>query len=313
MTPPDLDSLLAAVAERHDLTVLAARDVGSRAWNLADESSDYDVAILFRQPPPAYATVGGYTASVSASRGDVELRGWNVRRFAELLVDSSPAALEFLHSPLRYREHDALTALAADAADRFRPIDVHHHYRSLAAEQYRTYLQRRLLVRGDPAYRVVDETPTEWAVEPLDAEAADASDASDVAETTRAADGTSAVERLPKADDRYEPGTVDRTVKRNLYVIRAALYAEFVRDTHAFPTLDFPAFVEAERERIGDAYEDVRTLVERKRAGEGGAVVGDVFGEERVVLPERVDPEVHAVRGVPTDRVNEFVRETFEK
>ena len=324
MTPPELDSLLADLAERHDLTVLAARDLGSRAWNLASESSDYDVAILFRQPAAAYATVGGSTASVSESRGAAEVRGWNVSRFGELLVESNPAALEFLHSPLRYREHDALAALEADVADRFRPIGLYHHYRSLAAGQYRTYLQQRLLVHGDPAFVVVDETPTEWVVEPLDEEEADAKEATtgetnakepgaDEADEASEATGTSAPGRLPKDDERYESGAVDGTVKRNLYVIRAVLYAEFVRDTHEFPTLDFPAFVAAERERIGDAYDDVRTLVERKRAGEGDAVVGDVFGAERVVLPDHLDPAVHAVRGIPTGRVNAFVRETFEQ
>ena len=306
MTPPELDSLLADVADRRDLTVLAARDLGSRAWSLASESSDYDVAVLFRQPATTYATLDGYVPSVSASRGPVELRGWNVKRFGEMLVDSNPTALEFLHSPLRYRDCTELDALEADVGDRFRPIDVYHHYRSLATRQYRQYLQRRLLVRGDPEYVVVSETPAEWVVEPLDAVVAGAGDG------TRAGDGrANGVERLPKDDERYEPGAVDRTVKRNLYVVRAVLYAEYVRDTHAFPALDFPAFAEAERDRLADVYEDVRSLVDRKRAGEGDAVVGDVFGAERVVLPEYVDPTVHAVRGIPAERVNEFVRATF--
>ncbi|MWG33932.1 nucleotidyltransferase domain-containing protein [Halomarina oriensis] len=295
--PPELDGLLDDVAAHHDLTVLAARDIGSRAWNLASESSDYDVGFLFRQEPMEYVTLGGTVSTVRDERGEVEVRGWNVTRFAELLASSNPTVLEFLHSPLRYRDHDALTRLEAAVADQFRPIGVYHHYRSMAARQYHKYLQRRLLVHGDPEYEIVDETAEEWVVRPLDG---------------GEEDDDAATERLPKADDRYEAGTTDMTVKRNLYVIRGVLYAEYVRDTHAFPTLDFPAFVEAERDRLGDDYEAVRSLVERKRAGEGDAVVGDVFGDERTRLSKQVDPEVHGVRGIATERVDAFVRETFE-
>ncbi|MFD1515408.1 DNA polymerase beta superfamily protein [Halomarina rubra] len=294
--PPELDDLLDDVAADHELTVLAARDVGSRAWNLASESSDYDVGFLFRQEPMDYVTLDGTVSTVHDERGEVEVRGWNVTRFAELLVDSNPTTLEFLHSPLRYREHDALAALEADVADQFRPIGVYHHYRSLAARQYHKYLQRRLLVHGDPEYEIVDETDEEWVVEPLGGERGD-----DVEVT-----------RLPKDDERYATGAVDRTVKRNLYVIRGVLSAEYVRDTHEFPTLDFPAFVKQEQTRLGDDYDAVRDLVARKRAGEGDAVVGDVFGRERVVLSADIDPEVHGVRGITKERANAFVRETFD-
>jgi len=296
--PPELDALLADLADRHGLTVLAARDVGSRAWNLASEGSDYDVGVLFRQEPIDYLCLDGAVETVRADRGAVEIQGWNVTRFAELVVASNPTTLEFLHSPLRYREHDALAALEADVADRFRPIDVYHHYRSLAAHQYHKYLRRRLLVHGDPEYEVLDETDGEWVVRPLDGEGSE--------------DGGTATQRLPKDDERYGAGATDMTVKRNLYVIRGVLYAEYVLDTHAFPTLDFPAFVEGERDRLGGDYGAVRDLVERKRAGEGDAVVGDVFGRERVLLPEHVDPEVHGGRDIPADRVDAFVRETFD-
>ena len=87
--PPELNDLLADVAARHGLTVLAARDVGSRAWNLASESSDYDVGFLFRQEPLDYVTLGGTVSTVRDDRGDVEVRGWNVTRFAELLSSHS--------------------------------------------------------------------------------------------------------------------------------------------------------------------------------------------------------------------------------
>ncbi|WP_435318589.1 nucleotidyltransferase domain-containing protein [Haloarchaeobius sp. TZWSO28] len=292
--PPSLATALDALEASHDCTVLAARDVGSRAWGLDSERSDYDVAVLFRQPLVRYATLDEYVPSIEIEHGpDLELTGWNVRRFAELLVDSNPSVLEFLHSPLRYREHDALASLEADVAGDFEPIRLYHHYRSLAEHQYRKYLERRVLENGEPALVVTDETETHWVGEPVEPQNPS---------------------RLPKTDDRYTEGSCDQTVARNLYVIRAVLSARHVRDTHTFPDLHFPSFLdECEASGRVDAslLDRVRDLVARKQAGEGDAVVGQVFTPEQVALPEQISPEEHAVGGIATARVNRFVEETF--
>ncbi|WP_254768636.1 DNA polymerase beta superfamily protein [Salinilacihabitans rarus] len=293
MTVPEVESALERAAERRDLTILAARDVGSRAWNLADENSDYDVAVVFVQEPTAYATVGEYVESVAGEREPVELHGWNVSRFAELLVDSNPAAFEFLHSPRRYREFEPLSALERDVGYQFEPSALYYHYRSLANRQYRKYLHGRLLEGGDLAYLIEEE--------------------GDGRVIARRPDDPPTDAHLREVDpSSYERGRTDRTVRRNLYVARAVLYARYVRDIHRFPTLDFPAFLEHEGDRFDDSFvERARDLVERKRAGEGDETVGRVFEPSEVALPE-IDPEDHATGGVDRERVNDFVRAAFD-
>lgn len=150
MSPPSpVADAIDAVESRFDVTVLAARDVGSRAWNLADADSDYDAGVVFRQPAAAYATLGGYRAAVDFDGEDapevgdarVDVGGWNVRQFAELVVDSNPSAFEFLHSPVRYRDSAALDALAADVGEAFDPLSLYHHYRSLATSSYEEHVR----------------------------------------------------------------------------------------------------------------------------------------------------------------------------
>ncbi|WP_439026610.1 nucleotidyltransferase domain-containing protein [Haloarchaeobius sp. DT45] len=293
--PPSLATAIGDLEATHDCTVLAARDVGSRAWGLDSERSDYDVAVLFRQPAVRYATLDEYVPSVETEHGPaLELTGWNVTRFGELLADSNPSVLEFLHSPLRYRQYEPLSRLEADVAGDFEPIRLYHHYRSLAQHQYRKYIERRVLKNGDPALVVTDETETHWVGEPVHV-------------------GDPA--RVPKTDERYAEGSCDQTVKRNLYVVRAVLYARHVRDTHTFPNLHFPSFLDECEERgsvDASVLDRARELVARKRAGEGDAVVGQVFTPGEVALPEHIPPDDHAVRGIATARVNRFVEETFE-
>lgn len=315
MPDSPVERALEAVADRHDVRIVAARDVGSRAWNLDHAGSDYDVVFLFAQRPVDYATLDGYESAIEFSRGDYECQGWNVRRFAELIVDSNPTVFEFLHSPLRYREFDPLARLEGDVGDSFVPISLYHHYRSLAARQYRKYLQGRLLESegGDLAYRVLEDRGGEYLARSADSDA-------DVNVDVDPDDGdeNGTVQSIPKATDDYAEATTDRTVKRHLYVARGVLYAQYVRETHEFPTLDFPRFLEEVTDADWDGdlidptfLERTRRLAERKRRGEGDAVVGRLFEPEEVLLPE-IDPSEHAEGGVDRGRVDEFVRETLE-
>jgi predicted nucleotidyltransferase len=288
--PPGLADALAAVERDHDARVVAARDIGSRAWNLHSPASDHDVAALFVQRPAAYARLGDVVDSVERTEGETELRAWNVRRFGELLADSNPTALEFCHSPLVYRAYEPLSALVADVAEEFGPMSVYHHYRSLATRQYHKYLQQRLLDGGEPVFVVVADLDGAYRVRPVD-------------------DPDGPTERVPT--DRYEAATTDRTVKRALYVVRGILYAEYVRDTHRFPPLDFGAFLDSIGEVEGfdpdpELVATARDLAERKRAGDGDALVGDPVGPG-ALPPEHIDPETHAVRGIPRERVNAFI------
>lgn len=294
----DVATALDRFESHHDVRVIAARDLGSRAWKLEDPSSDVDVRALFVQDPVEYATLDGYESALALDRrNDVEVRGWNVRRFAELVADSNPTAFEFLHSPLRYREFDPLGRLETDVGHAFEPLALYHHYRSLARRQYRKYLQGRLLEDRELTYLILEERDDEYLVRPVDG---------DREETTEP-------EVVPHG--RYEEGATDRTVKRHLYVVRGLLYAQYVAEIHRFPELDFPAFLESEGDREcfdAEVVELASELVDRKRRGDGDVQIGRRLEPNQLDLPE-LDPADHAGRRVDRERIDGFVRETVHR
>jgi predicted nucleotidyltransferase len=307
-TPPEFTTALSKVEQAHDVQIIAARDTGSRAWGLDGPESDYDVDFLFTQPPVEYATVGEYEASITTTHGEkLELSGWNVKRFAELLIDSNPSVVEFLHSSLRYRDHEALDRLESAVADEFDPLTLYHHYRSLARNQHRKYIQRVLLDGDDPEWLVVASDEAGYDVRPVDSYGPDAS-------------GPDTPQSEPKRVERpteLRAATTDRCVKRNLYVGRAALAARYVLATHEFPPLQFSAMLDelATLDQFGELgrgaqpgrwIEAARELAEKKRAGEGGETVGDAFGAE-VIPPTEIDHERHGGGGIDVERVNQFV------
>lgn len=308
-TPAGFTTALSEIERDHDVRVIAARDTGSRAWGLDSPESDYDVNFLFVQPAVEYATVGGYEASITTTHGEkLELAGWNVKRFAELLIDSNPSVVEFLHSPLRYREHEALSDLETAIADEFDPLTLYHHYRSLARNQHRKYVQRVLLDGDDPAWLIDAADDEGYDVRPMESYGPDAA-----AAESGSADERSRVERPTDLRE----ATTDRSVKRNLYVGRAALAARYVLSTHEFPPLEFSTMLDelATLEGFGNLGAGDRTdhwietagdLAVLKRAGDGDELVGDAFGVD-VIPPTEIDHERHAGGGIDADRVNEFV------
>lgn len=137
-TPDEVRERLRVIEATRDVTVLAARDYGSRAWNLDGPDSDRDVAFVFRQPEMAYARLGEYVGSLDFERGGDSYAGWNVRRFAELATGSNPTVVEVLHSDVEYvRGGEPWTSFAAYVGRQFDPAALLGHYRSLAESNYR--------------------------------------------------------------------------------------------------------------------------------------------------------------------------------
>ena len=134
---------LRAIEARHDVTVLFACESGSRGWGFASPDSDYDVRFIYVNRPPWYLTVMPRRDVIEVPiSGDLDINGWDLRKALGLMRESNPTLLEWLRSPIVYRE-DAL------AMPRFRALSEAvfsnargwHHYASMAKKNFREHLQ----------------------------------------------------------------------------------------------------------------------------------------------------------------------------
>lgn len=132
-------------AASRNVVPLAAKERGSRMIGVEHEESDWDVFLLFVQEAEEYAKLGGYTDTVEGkvSGKDIDIHGWNVKKFAKLLMDSNPNAVEYLMSDKEYfRDVDfAFDKMATDAELNFNHMALYHHYLSLAKNNYRKYVE----------------------------------------------------------------------------------------------------------------------------------------------------------------------------
>jgi len=134
---------LARMEALHEVRILLAVESGSRAWGFASPNSDWDVRFIYAPRLPWYLRVNeGRDVIELPISGDLDINGWELRKSLALMQKCNPTLLEWLDSPLIYRQDEALMAqFRALAREFFNPTACWHHYFSMAKGNNREYLQ----------------------------------------------------------------------------------------------------------------------------------------------------------------------------
>ncbi|HAM74289.1 MAG TPA: nucleotidyltransferase [Alcanivorax sp.] len=145
----EIQRRLRAVEEAHDVRVLFAVESGSRAWGFPSPNSDYDVRFIYAHPREWYLSL-----DLEQRRDvieceivdDIDLSGWDIRKALKLFWQSNPSFVEWLHSPIVYRDQaefaERARALLPDVYDLNKGV---HHYLGMADKNYRGYLKAQLV------------------------------------------------------------------------------------------------------------------------------------------------------------------------
>ena len=147
-----LDPVCAAILERLDtversdgVRILYACESGSRAWGFPSRDADYDVRFIYLRPRDWYLSI-----DIETKRDVIELpidglldiNGWDLRKALKLLRKLNPALLEWLSSPVVYREQDDFAdALINRVRDKVPLASCAYHYLHMARGNFRGYLQ----------------------------------------------------------------------------------------------------------------------------------------------------------------------------
>ncbi|MXN30713.1 nucleotidyltransferase domain-containing protein [Delftia sp. CH05] len=134
---------LAEVERRHEVTVLFACESGNRGWGFASPDSDYDVRFIYVHRLPWYLTVApGRDVIEQPLSGELDVSGWELRKALGLLRASNPTLLEWLRSPVVYRQEQPWAErLHLLAEQGFSPVRGYHHYVAMARKNLRAHLQ----------------------------------------------------------------------------------------------------------------------------------------------------------------------------
>lgn len=135
---------LALAEHEHSVRVLYACESGSRAWGFASPDSDYDVRFIYAHPADWYLSF-----DVESRRDvieypivdEIDCGGWDIRKALYLFTRTNGALLEWLNSPITYRETGAFAESLREIAPKcVNSIALCYHYSHMARRNAREYI-----------------------------------------------------------------------------------------------------------------------------------------------------------------------------
>jgi predicted nucleotidyltransferase len=142
---PTLETIeqeLQRLESEHSVSIFYACESGSRAWGFESRDSDYDVRFVYAHRTEWYLSVKpGRDVIEPPEHHGIDAAGWDIRKALALMSKSNPPLLEWLRSPVVYRDRREVTDIARDLIPAyFSPIACFYHYLHMARGNYREHL-----------------------------------------------------------------------------------------------------------------------------------------------------------------------------
>lgn len=138
-----IQGTLAHIEAKHGVRILYACESGSRGWGFDSADSDWDVRFIYCHPRDWYLSIEEARDVIELPIDDLlDVNGWDLRKSLRLMKKSNPVLLEWLSSPIVYREDaGTMAAYRSLAQDFYQPAACLHHYLHMAKGNFREYLQ----------------------------------------------------------------------------------------------------------------------------------------------------------------------------
>lgn len=138
-----IDKRLDGIEREYGIRILYAVESGSRAWGFASENSDYDVRFIYCRSVQEYFRLTPHRDVVELPmEGDLDISGWDLMKALSLFRKSNPPLLEWLYSPVVYREREKVASqLRKWVPDSFSPRRLVYHYGNMARNHYRQQVE----------------------------------------------------------------------------------------------------------------------------------------------------------------------------
>jgi len=139
----EIKTRLDEIERAEGVRILYACESGSRAWGFPSADSDYDVRFIYAHPTEWYLTLENRRDVIERPlEGDLDIGGWDIRKALNLLRRSNPPLLEWLQSPIVYRQVPCFAGSIKDLMDTYcAPRSCMHHYLHMARGNFREFLK----------------------------------------------------------------------------------------------------------------------------------------------------------------------------
>lgn len=129
---------LDAIEREQDVRIIYACESGSLAWGFASPDSDYDVRFIYVRPRDWYLSIRlGRDVIERPIVDQIDLSGWDLRKALQLFQKSNAPLMEWLVSPIIYRERGPIPGALREMRPRaYSPRAASFHYWRMAERTY---------------------------------------------------------------------------------------------------------------------------------------------------------------------------------
>lgn len=126
----------------HGIRILYACEAGSRSWGFPSPSSDYDIRFIYVSPLKSYLRLTPMPDSITLPQDELwDIQGWDLRKCLHLLKKGNVSVVQWLYSPIVYRNHPLFLAELRKLLDHGSPLPrLYWAYRSMAQAHITNYL-----------------------------------------------------------------------------------------------------------------------------------------------------------------------------
>ena len=126
-----------------EVKLLYCCESGSRAWGFESKTSDYDVRFVYAHPLEWYLSINFelLPTQISLMDNELDLVGWDVKKYLSLMCKSNPSAVEWAFCPVYYRNSKFNPRALSELY--FNRTSLARHYVGLATKCYTMYIENR--------------------------------------------------------------------------------------------------------------------------------------------------------------------------
>lgn len=148
---------IARLENEREIKILLAVESGSRAWGFASVDSDWDVRFVYIHKLDWYLKIDEQKDSQEEILpSDIDLAGWELKKALRLFRKSNPPMLEWLRSPIIYKEQFSTAEKLRDLSEKyFNPKSCMYHYLSMAKGNFKEFLADKDLVKSKKYFYVL--------------------------------------------------------------------------------------------------------------------------------------------------------------
>ncbi len=141
----EVERRLRQIEAECDVNIFFACESGSRAWGFESRNSDYDLRFLYAHPREWYVSIDVEHRRDVIEKpivDELDINGWDIRKALKLLRKSNPPLLEWLQSPIVYRDRDGKADMLRALIDKsYSPRASMYHYLHMARGNHKDYLR----------------------------------------------------------------------------------------------------------------------------------------------------------------------------